>query len=104
MKNQTDLDSLSDMSLYELNNLGTGIFLIPNVESSIYADAKKVFVPDITYGDCVRRGEFAMAFKWVPHSEATFLELSTARCTCRPCISSCVEKSCICNERTGRCQ
>ena len=51
MKNQTDLDSLSDMSLYELNNLGTGIFLIPNVESSIYADAKKVFVPDITYGD-----------------------------------------------------
>jgi hypothetical protein len=101
MNDQTKEDFLDFVNQ---DSLGTGIFLIADVESDIYGAANKVFVQDITYSECIKRGQFAMAFKWVPNSEASVYQLRDTSCTPHSCVKSCVEKGCMCNEPRGICQ
>jgi hypothetical protein len=54
----------------EPNTLGTGLFLVPDVQSDQVGAVQKVVVPDITYKQCIQRGMFVVAFKWVPHTIA----------------------------------
>ncbi|TSC62322.1 MAG: hypothetical protein G01um101448_290 [Parcubacteria group bacterium Gr01-1014_48] len=80
MDNQTKKGWLKGVSS---DALGTGVFLIPDVESSIpYATLKKL-VPNITYADCMQRGKRTVAFQWVPHTIKTYEELAQAVCACR---------------------
>lgn len=62
--------------------LGTGSFLVPDVSKSEVGAVQKVNVPYLTYFDCVRRGQSAMAFKWIPHTVASFEDLASGIC-CR---------------------
>lgn len=69
---QTDQTWLEGLSPQQL---GTGIFLIPDVHSKQFGAAQRVLVQNITYSDCARRGICAMAFKWVPHTVKPYEEL-----------------------------
>jgi hypothetical protein len=80
VKNQTE-EKWLEFSNPE--DLGTGIFLIPDVKSDKFGAAQKLVVPDITYPQCVQRGMFTIAFKWVPHSVASASELEV------PCEQQC---------------
>ena len=85
-------------------SLGTGIFLIPDVESDDEFATRKLFVQDLSYTDCVRRGARAMAFKWVPEPVAAYLSLKSSTCGGVPCVDRCVADGCLCNRATGKCQ
>ncbi len=104
MNNQTNEKLLADIDQYYDNELGTGIFLIADVESDIYGAAKKVFVGDITYSECIKRGQFVMAFKWIPNSKAQLSDLQSTSCTPHKCVDSCVEDGCMCNKIQGICE
>jgi hypothetical protein len=74
LHNQTDPKWLLAASP---NDKGTGLFVIPDVTSvtsSAPDAATKVYVPGITYEQCIRRGAFAMVFKWIPDAVAHELE------------------------------
>lgn len=75
-QNQTEDEWLEQT---QPDDLGTGIFLVPDVENSDGSAVRKVFVPDITYHDCVRRGN-ACIFKWVPYSVRSHDELVGGTC------------------------
>jgi hypothetical protein len=98
MRNQTDPSWITGPE----NEMGTGIFLIPNVESEQIGAVRKVFVPDLTYVDCARRGILAVAFKWVPQRIASFQVLNQSSCRPERCVSSCTEPGCMCDQ--GVCQ
>lgn len=100
MNNQTDPNDLINISP---SDLGTGIFLIPDVQSERFGAMTKVFVSNISYPHCVHRGYFAFTFKWVPHTIATESELRNSNCSA-PCVQTCVVKGCICNHATGLCE
>lgn len=100
MDNQTDPNDLANVSP---NDPGIGIFLVPNVQSDQYAAALKVYVPDIKYAECIRRGQFALAFKWVPAAIATVSQLQQSHCS-GPCVTSCAGKGCVCNQQRGMCE
>lgn len=70
MKNQTEDGWLKNVGP---EDLGTGIFLLADRNSS--SATKKVLVENITYIECLQRGELAIAFKWVPHNVANYEEL-----------------------------
>ena len=76
-RNQTNPEWLRGI---DDGTLGTGIFLIPDVSKNEVGAVQKVVVPDLTYEDCVRRGQAAIAFKWVPHMVASFEQLTTGVC------------------------
>ena len=61
------------------DDLGTGIFLVPDVEQSNRGEVKKVLVPNITYHNCVQRGANCV-YKWVPHFVSSYEELSGSVC------------------------
>jgi hypothetical protein len=84
------------------DSLGIGLFLVPDVSSDQFGAAQKLMVPDITYPQCVQRGMFTIAFKWVPHSVGTTSADLETRCG-QPCVRTCVERGCICNPITGVC-
>lgn len=63
---------------------GTGIFLVSDVANPQPGSVKKVLVPNITYDDCVRRGQGVSAFKWVPHTVFSSEELSSGSCSYGP--------------------
>ena len=76
-KDQTDPKGLEAS---EFDDLGTGLFLIPDVQKEELDAQLKVFVPDITYHECIKRGKHTMAFRWIPHMIMTFEELTAERC------------------------
>lgn len=76
-KDQTNRDWINGI---EPTQLGTGIFLIPDVEKNEYGTCKQVVVGDIGYHDCIRRGLHAKAFKWVPHTIAPEEQVSGGSC------------------------
>ncbi|SDQ36478.1 hypothetical protein SAMN05445850_0405 [Paraburkholderia tuberum] len=102
MLNQTNPDDLFDIQPEEL---GTGYFLIPDVESDEYGAATKVPKTDITYSDCIRRGEFTMGYRWVPNRKAQDLEAANATNCKGPCNGECWRRGhdCVCNDAQGRC-
>jgi hypothetical protein len=88
VQNQTDPDWLSGLSP---SDLGTGLFLIPDVHSDRFGAVKKEFVPGITYSECIRRGLFVIAFKWIPIRVHDFSTLQAQAGHCgQPCTCSCV--------------
>lgn len=100
MHNQTDPTDLLDI---EPTDLGTGIFLIPDIQDPQFGAMRKEFIPDISYLECVRRGSFAFAFKWVPQTVASEAQLRHSNCSA-PCVQTCVMKGCLCNTSRGVCE
>ncbi len=100
MQNQTNVDWLVDLGS---DQLGTGLFLIPDVRVNVFGAAFKHLIPDITYTDCIMRGAFVIAVKWVPHTIADFQTLQGTGCG-RRCVATCVEPGCICNPYRGQCE
>lgn len=95
MDNQTErrwVEATSD------DDEGTGIFLKQGSPTPI-----KSFEQDMTYAECVARGQSAIAFKWVPHDIASFSALQAAGCGNRRCVDFCVKPGCICDRASGRC-
>lgn len=78
---------------------GSGIFAVANPRSSEPMAVQKVIVPNIDYRDCVQRGAFCLAFKWVP---GVFAEESPCTSAGAPCVRDCSEDLCLCVG--GRCQ
>ncbi|MDR6294298.1 hypothetical protein E9232_006852 [Inquilinus ginsengisoli] len=79
---------------------GTGIFAIPDPTSSNFGAAQVVEVSDITYDECIARGEFTLGFKWIPQSVAQ----TVGPCVVagQPCVKDCGDDAhCICVK--GRC-
>lgn len=76
-KDQTDPKWL-DAS--EFDDLGTGLFLVPDVLKEELDAKQKIFVPNITYIECVKRGKHTIVFRWIPHMVMTFEELTAERC------------------------
>lgn len=98
--NQTNQELLDDLRPDEL---GTGLFLVPDVKSDVFGAARKIAISDITYDEALRRGAFTMGFKWVPNKVAPFSDLLEARCGQR-CVWTCVELGCVCNRARGICE
>lgn len=57
-------------------DLGTGLFLVPEIETNDRGRTHKVLVPNITYNECVRHGQGICVFKWVPHSVCSYEEFA----------------------------
>ncbi|MPR06184.1 hypothetical protein [Microvirga tunisiensis] len=94
--NQTGDDALKEASS---TTRGTGIFSVPDPTSQDYMAHKKVVVPDITYQECIRRGAFCIAYKWV----ARILDPddpAETECPKPPngmlCAGSCANDLCLC--------
>ena len=94
MQNQTDPRLLRGLSP---SQRGTGVFLVPNPDSEVYGDGTSVLVPNITYDQCIMRGAFVIAFKWVPDSVRTFQQMQEPVTCGEPCSDYCEEARCICN-------
>jgi hypothetical protein len=77
---------------------GTGVFAVPDPKKPEFGAAIAVVVPNITYQDCVMRGEFTIAFKWIPGAQA-----HTIKCPVEgePCVEDCGHDYCLCVK--GRC-
>lgn len=84
-ENQTDPDELKKKPSPTFK--GSGVFAVPDPRE--HAGYQKFVVPNITYQDCVQRGAFCMAFKWVPR----LLDPSVTTCPLPPngmlCVKSC---------------
>lgn len=60
---------------------GTGLFAVPDPEKS--GRVKRVVaVRDITYSECVRRGELCISFKWIPTTLQSYDDLMKQRAGC----------------------
>jgi hypothetical protein len=95
--NQTSPRHLANAKLGEK---GTGIFAIPDPTSPKFGAARVVPVDDITYDDCVARGEFTLGYKWIPHSVAK--NVGPCVVAGQPCVKDCGDDAyCICVK--GRC-
>jgi hypothetical protein len=79
---------------------GTGLFLVPDFEAAQGA-IKKVFVPNLTYQQCVERGSLAIVFKWIPDDVEPYINLLNEACGA-PCVDTCTRPGCACYN--GRCQ
>jgi hypothetical protein len=91
-QNQTDPQWLRAAGT---TKLGTGIFLIADVTRPGPDAFRKQLVRDLTYTQCLERGTFALAFKWIPTSVASYSSLADAACG-EPCVDTCVEFGCVC--------
>jgi hypothetical protein len=101
MDNQTDPADLVSVTAI---TKGTGIFLIPDLKSDVFGAMNKEFIADITYADCIMRGQFAFAFKWVPDDVEKEKSLKQAKCSNERCVKTCKIRGCICNRARGICQ
>jgi len=97
-QNQTEPSWLAQYA----TDLGTGIFILPDVTQPKLRAYKKELVQDITYQDCVQRGALTIAFKWVPKSVSSYMDIKSTTCGHEPCIDTCVEPGCTCVD--GMCQ
>lgn len=100
MNNQTDPAWLLNLGPTQL---GTGLFMLPDVLSDSFGAMIVQAVQDILYADCLRRGALAVAFKWVPHTIADYQKLLIAKCHPHICVATCVEPGCMCNMYLGTC-
>ncbi|MHC6157660.1 hypothetical protein ACVSQB_38560 [Bradyrhizobium elkanii] len=79
---------------------GSGIFAVPDPASPIQGAFKKVIVTDITYPECVRRGQNCMVYKWLPKR----VDQKASDCPTKGslCTKSCAHDLCLCID--GTCQ
>jgi hypothetical protein len=92
LKNQTEDSAVAGQDAFEL---GIGVFALPDISTA--GAVTKQIVRDITYAECVARGEHAIAFKWV-QSHANVDQ----PCVPRRCVTRCAEPGCLCID--GKCQ
>ena len=95
-QNQTDPGALIQG---KPNDLGTGVFAIPDPTSSDYGATRKVLVDGLTYQECVKRGLSTVAFKWVPHkhgAQAPELKDSICAIAGARCVDRCAPPGCLC--------
>jgi hypothetical protein len=80
---------------------GTGIFLVPDlgIEAAIGATIK-ITIPNLTYSECIQKGLYCIAFKWV----SRILSSQATQCTTpgAPCVTWCDDDLCMCKE--GHCE
>jgi hypothetical protein len=92
MHDQTDPSWLRDSNPQDL---GTGIFLVPDVISDEIGAVRRVIVPDLTHQQCERRGAFTPAFKWVPQWIASVEVIQRTDCH-GDCTVLTDEPGCLC--------
>lgn len=102
MWDQTDRTWLVGVNPDE--ELGTGLYLVPDPRPNDPDAVRKVLDQDITYNECRTRGDTsgARAIKWVPHTIASYPMVTSTACGA-PCQDTCVEFGCVCNERKQLC-
>lgn len=79
--NQTEEDWVANS---DFSDLGTGIFLVADVMNPVPGSVQKILVPNITYANCVQRGQSVVALKWVPHKVASYESLLGMVCSYGP--------------------
>ena len=96
-ENQTDP---SDLANATSATRGSGIFAVPNPLVGNFGSVTKIVVKSITYTECVQRGMFCIAFKWVPRQ----LDANVTACPTQGslCVKSCANDLCLCID--GTCQ
>jgi hypothetical protein len=117
MKNQTEELWLTDSPAADS---GTGIFIFPSTQavefgvsnwqqptiSEGHGPLQKALVSDMTYLDCVKRGQkdWILAYKWVPESLAPYVTVMASASSCSPvrCVSRCARYGCVCID--GECK
>jgi hypothetical protein len=94
--NQTDPSYLESGDSSEE---GTGIFAVPDPQNAEFGAAKAIVVAGIKYTECVLRGEFTMAYKWIPKR----IMAAVTKCPVagQRCVRDCGHDSCLCVR--GRC-
>lgn len=98
MHDQTDPSWLRDS---KPEDLGTGIFLIPDVTSDDIGAVTRVVVPNLSHRECGKRGAFTPAFKWVPYWVADIDAIQHAGCY-GDCTVLSDEPGCLCLLGTNR--
>ena len=96
IQNQTDPGLLKQG---EEAALGTGVFAVPDPLSSEFGATTNVFVDELTYQECVKRGFATVAFKWVPYKDGSRdPELKDSKCTIAGarCVDRCAPPGCLC--------
>ena len=86
---------------YDTNTSGIGVFLVPDVQKPEGIPLKMEVQQNLTYPECVRRAEFAAAFKWIPDkmSNSLFDEkgaVISVDCRDALCTDWCTETLCWC--------
>lgn len=97
IQNQTSPTELANAAL---GAVGSGVFIIPDVVEGGFGAVNKIIIPNITYLDCIRRGIYCIAFKWVSRQlnpQATSCPTPGAICTgdCAHDECACVDGQCI---------
>src|SRR5438876_914956 len=80
---------------------GTGIFLVPDVRvEAAFGATIKMIIPNLTYNECIQKGIYCVAFKWV----SRILSSQTTPCATpgAPCVTWCDDDQCFCKD--GQCQ
>src|SRR5215467_4122049 len=103
MSNQTDELWLKEA----VSGLGTGVFVFSDehaaefgtsswtqsATSQVYGSLQKALLSNVTYMQCVQRGEkdWMVAYKWVPESIASYAAVVSAASSCSPmhCVNRC---------------
>jgi hypothetical protein len=109
MQNQTE-----ELWLSGLPNEGTGVFVFSEEQSREFGKAdwtqsfksnrfgslQKALLRDLSYADCVDRGEqrWMIGYKWVPQALASYeVVLAAAKsCSGQACVRRCAGYGCIC--------
>lgn len=96
--NQTDSKSISAIASAQsmTTELGVGLFLLPDPEKGAL-EFKKIIVEGITYKECIQRGHYCLAFKWVPGK----LDRKALLCHSGCENGLCTDTFCICNPFNG---
>jgi hypothetical protein len=97
IQNQTSPAALANAAS---GALGSGVFIVPDVVEGGFGRVSKIIIPNITYVDCIRRGVYCIAFKWVLRQlnpQASSCPTPGANCTgdCAHDECACVDGQCI---------
>lgn len=79
-----------------VDDVGTGAFLVPDVSRSEGLPLKTEIQEGLSYVECVRRAEFAAAFKWIPKVISNSTNFETVNCKPELCLDYCSETLCWC--------
>lgn len=100
--NQTKRDSF-DALKQAMDSAGSGLFEVAAPELGPN-QSKIVVVPELTYAECVKRGQNCFGFKWVAHSVMAHTALDAQRandCMGVPCPDGDCPDPCYCSKRMG---
>lgn len=83
------------------DELGTGVYAIPDARSPLPGGMRKIYVTDISHADFRDiQVPSSTDYQWVPKSIEDFWSLSRKSCG-QPCPSGeCVEPGCLCSQGT----